>query len=394
MAPLAPSFLLDESPAPLEPLRELRQRLVDADFAVTARLPWPGNVADGLLDAAVLAAWRRGERSLFHRSTLGPVLRRRLARSHPEAVGLHELLTLGTGFELPQVRGLIGGALVDQLLEARVLEQVDGKVLANVMATPFDDLLFLSDPVRLQHHPDYVYAGRSSFSPLGHPSLRSLPGKPRALDLGCGAGFAAVAAAAAGAGHAVGSDIVERCLRFGRLNADLNEVGDRTTFVISDVYQGVDGDFDLIVANTPCVWEALQQAVFATGGGEFGTELPVRMVSESLDHLRPGGTVLVVMTAPVVGGRPLVLDVLRAACGDHPVAADVFPQISEYEFAHAATYREHGISEFVRYLVVITQGTRRGVQLRPAEDRWFAAYRRRATTARHLAAVASRIRFR
>jgi len=388
----APSFLLDETPAPLPPLRELRQRLADVDFAATGRLPWPGNAADALLDPTVLQAWRHGERALFHRSTLGPVLRRRLARSRPEAVELHELLTLGSSLELPRVRTLLGGDLVDQLLAAQVLEQVAGKVRANVMATPFDDLLFLSDPVRLQDHPDYVYAGRSSFSPLDHPSLTEVTG--RALDLGCGAGFAAVAAAAAGAKEAVGSDIVERCLRFGRLNAELNGVGDRTQFVRSDVYRGIDGDFDLIVANTPCVWDALQQAVFATGGGEFGTELPVRMVSESLDHLRPGGTVLVVMTAPVVGGRPLVLDVLAAACGDHEVSADVYPQISEYEFEHAVTYREHDISEFVRYRVVIAQGARRPVQLHPAEDRWFAAYRRRARTARLLGSAATHVRSR
>jgi SAM-dependent methyltransferase len=386
----APTFLVTNAQPDVEPLARLRQRLAEVDFAVTGRLPWPGGAPDVLLDPTVLRAWRAGSRALFHRSTLGPVLRRRLAARHPEAVGLHELLTLGHAVTDARAKALLG-PLVDDLLAVGVLARWGGQVRSEVMVTPFEHLLFLSDPVRLQHSPDYVYAGRSSFVPLEHLRATGWQAPGRAMDLGCGAGFAAVAAAAAGAGESVGSDVVERCLRFARLNAELNGVADRTRFVVSDVYSAVDGDFDLVVANTPCVWDELQQAVFATGGGAFGTELPVRMVAESLDRLRPGGTVLVVMTAPVVRGRPLVLDVLEEICAGHPVAADVYPQISEYDFEHAATYRRHDISEFVRYLVVITQGEQRGVRLRAPEDPWFAAYRRRAQAARFLASAATRV---
>jgi Methyltransferase small domain len=176
----------------------------------------------------------------------------------------------------------------------------------------------------------------------------------------------------------VGSDIVERCLWFARLNASLNNVAGAE----SDLFTQIDGDFDIIVSNAPCVWDELQQAVFATGGGAFGTELPMRMISGALDRLRPAGLLIVVMSAPIIHNHAHILDAVTEACAGHTVSADIHPLITEYELEHAPTYRRHGISEYVRYLVAITPAMHDAIQLHAPEHRRYSAYRLRAAAVR------------
>jgi hypothetical protein len=91
------------------------------------------------------------------------------------------------------------------VVDARVLETLENAVRSNVLVLSVSGTLYLSDPVRLQAHPEYVYSGRSSFSAadylsaLGWRPPSGNAGAPRRLlDLGCGSGFAAVAAGAAG----------------------------------------------------------------------------------------------------------------------------------------------------------------------------------------------------
>lgn len=271
-------FLVDGDWArSLRALTRLKCRLDDVDFEATSRLPYPGRPADLLLDPANLGVWLTRGSNQFHRSALASAFRRWMARSKPQAVALHELLTLGQSIDRKHADVALGDDLLDDLIEANVLEAVDGSVRANVLAVARSGLLYLSDPARLQDHPDYVYAGRSSFSASDY--LSKVGWRPpsqkrgRLLDLGCGAGFAAVAAAASGVERVVGSDIVERCLYFCRLNAALNGL-ENVEFVRSDVFSAISGDFDVIVSNAPCIWEVVRQATFATGGAAFGTELP------------------------------------------------------------------------------------------------------------------------
>jgi SAM-dependent methyltransferase len=211
------------------------------------------------------------------------------------------------------------------------------------------------------------------------------------LDLGCGAGFAAVAAAAGGVEQVLGSDVVERCLRFGRLNAALNDLPN-VDFVRSDLFDDVAGDFDLIVANTPCAWEEVQQATFATGGGAFGTELPMRMLSESLENLRTDGLIVVVMAAPLIRGRPYVHAAIRRACADRPVDIHIHPLFSEYEYAHAKAYRRHGITQFVRYLIAVSPADRLSITVEPSTGLRFVSYRTRAAAVRLAARFTQRLR--
>ena len=69
---------------------------------------------------------------------------------------------------------------------------------------------------------------------------------------------------------------------------------------------GVEGQFDLIVANPPYMKDDRQRA-YRHGGGVLGEQLSVRIVSESLGRLALGGSlVLYTGVAMVAGGDPFL----------------------------------------------------------------------------------------
>lgn len=68
-------------------------------------------------------------------------------------------------------------------------------------------------------------------------------------DVGTGSGILAIAAAKLGAGRLVATDNDDLAVRVARENANLNGVADRIDFRVSDLLAGVDGPFDLILAN-------------------------------------------------------------------------------------------------------------------------------------------------
>jgi predicted nicotinamide N-methyase len=76
---------------------------------------------------------------------------------------------------------------------------------------------------------------------LDHPAL--VAGK-RVLDFGCGSGVVAIAAAKAGAAEVIACDIDPVALTATEANAGLNQV----ELTLSDDFDGIGGDFDIIVA--------------------------------------------------------------------------------------------------------------------------------------------------
>lgn len=94
-------------------------------------------------------------------------------------------------------------------------------------------------------------------------------------------------------------DISEDALELARLNASrLGLSGAALRFLRSDLFEKVDGEFDLIVANLPYIpsaeistlsQEVRRDPVLALDGGAIGTEIIARLISEAPLHLRPGG---------------------------------------------------------------------------------------------------------
>ena len=122
----------------------------------------------------------------------------------------------------------------------------------------------------------------------------------RVLDLCTGSGAVALTAARAGARDVEAVDVSRKAVAAARLNAALNRVKVRVHR--GDLFGPVNGRrFDLVVSNPPYVpgddelptrgpsraWE----------GGERGRRLIDRVVAGAPDHLRPGGSLMVVQSS-------------------------------------------------------------------------------------------------
>ncbi len=179
-------------------------------------------------------------------------------------------------------------------------------------------------------------------------------------------------ACASGFGEVGGTDIVERFLRFARLNATLNHVD--VDFHHSDV----EGTFDMVIANTPCVWddaEAGAPRTFVAGGDDSRLELPGRMLVGARDRLCPGGVQLAVSSASVLGRCHYGVPALCRICDGRPSRAEPYPLLKVCDVRNRRLYRRYGVSTTVRYLAVVrpdvrwTASIERGDRARLAGDR-------------------------
>jgi len=114
------------------------------------------------------------------------------------------------------------------------------------------------------------------------------------LDLGTGAGFAAILAARR-AKRVVATDVVPACVTLAARNAALNGVADRVDVRLGDCYDPVrDEAFDAIVSGPPQMptppdrdrddWMAR-----ADNGGLDGWAVLDRLLAGAREHLKPGG---------------------------------------------------------------------------------------------------------
>jgi release factor glutamine methyltransferase len=140
------------------------------------------------------------------------------------------------------------------------------------------------------HVPEQVFPPTPTSDLLGREVMSGVRPGNRVLDMGCGAGANAILAAQI-TDEVVAVDVNPRAVAATAANALRNGAADRVQCIESDVFDEVDGDFDVIIVDPPFRWfrpqDLLERAVTDEGYATLG-----RFISEVGVRLRPGGFVL------------------------------------------------------------------------------------------------------
>ncbi|VEF10467.1 methyltransferase small [Pseudomonas fluorescens] len=230
------------------------------------------------------------------------------------------------GWSRPFEAGLLSSDEQRQLQDAQVIDEYQGQFKSRVRWSSLDDLLFVHSAFPTDAA-DAVFFGPDTyrFAQLIHAHLQqNFAPIRRAVDIGCGAGVGAILIGRARReAEVLALDINPAALRLTAINAALAEVAN-VEARHSDLLQGVDGEFDLIVANPPYMADPAARA-YRHGGGTLGAGLSLRIVEQALNRLSPGGSLLLYTGVAMVDGHDPFLDT-------------VLPRLDEKRFGW--TYRE------------------------------------------------------
>ncbi|UCJ16616.1 class I SAM-dependent methyltransferase [Pseudomonas sp. MM211] len=218
------------------------------------------------------------------------------------------------GWSRPFVPGLVGADLLELMRAAGVLIEEGEQLRSAVRYSSLGDQLFVhsryptSQADAVFFGPDTYRFVRAIDAFLGSPSTATIS---RAVDIGCGAGPGAQSIALARpAAEVLAVDINPQALAYTRINAALAGA-DNLRAQHSDLLRGVQGEFDLIVANPPYMLDSESRA-YRDGGGELGAGLSQAIVEAAVTRLASGGSLLlytgVAMTA---GGDPFLAYIQR-----------------------------------------------------------------------------------
>lgn len=131
-------------------------------------------------------------------------------------------------------------------------------------------------------------------------ALKYITSGSRVLDLCTGSGAIAITIQKQSGAEVVASDVSEDALRVAKSNAERNEAN--IEFVLSDLLENVEGEFDVIVSNPPYIRSkeigALDVSVkdyeprLALDGGESGFDVYDRIIASLFGKLKRGGVLV------------------------------------------------------------------------------------------------------
>lgn len=254
----------------------------------------PPPTVDALFE---VGAWLRQQGYAF--TTITPESHRRVVARGGDAQSLRDVF----GWSRPFAAPLLPPAIVDALRAAAVLAQAGDRLASGVRFSTLGDRLFVHSAYPTKAD-DAVFFGPDTYRFVRFVAANV--GRAKLLvDVGAGSGAGGITS---GAERIVLADINPRALAYARVNARL--AGVRADVVGGDLYENVQGEPDVIIANPPYLVDPSHRR-YRDGGAALGTELGVRMAVEGLARLAPGGRFLLYTGSPIVDGRDLVREALE-----------------------------------------------------------------------------------
>ncbi|MGV8125241.1 MAG: methyltransferase [Candidatus Xenobiia bacterium LiM19] len=288
-----------------------------------------------------------------------PVYAESFAHSHPHAYRLWLLFWLGQPLESRDLEMEIKQGEMEALIAGNLLRKQGNSLLSRHYVTPLGNLYLLSSfPEQDENAETRVYLAAESLFFAGMLKKR-LSGKRfgTGLDVGTGSGIQAMVLSQF-CGKAVGVDINPKAVKTARCNALLNQK-DNVEFTISDAFRGLGNrKFDVIVSNPPYVFlpESRKKELWAYGGSDYGTEIPMKILEGVDEHLNDGGTFHMIAVSPVIDGEDFFLRRLRERFSRWNYSFTYTVCDVTSDFPDQELYRRHGIQKCCDILVEARRG--------------------------------------
>lgn len=232
-----------------------------------------------------------------------PMLRRKWEPNGNDPVDcLLQLFIDGCELPVNRLKKHVASAFISTILETQLVEEQSSILRSKFCLFPCNGRFIVTDrackntcinQVMWLWGESYILGGLVKRNP-----------RKRAIDLGTGSGVHAILAS----DHCLGVvsvDINPRALQFARFNGALNGIRN-IEFVQSDVFDSVEGTFDLILANPPYLPDRTSQVGdnFWSGGVE-GSRVLSRIVNSIPARLDEGGTAHIIALYPLPVGTSI-----------------------------------------------------------------------------------------
>jgi SAM-dependent methyltransferase len=333
-------------------LQTLRMTLLSVGYERMYRVPSRRRLLALPYESVNLFNFAFGRRNVFN-YTATPWLYSALAAiaGDGKAHQLYTLFQIGRPLPFKAVERGLGGQLTHACIEQGILEDHGGKLLSTVRISPVGEgkLLFsdfmMAQGLRTRPALD-VYIGRDSYL-LMEWLRQQLTGHrfQSSLDLCCGSGIQTFVAAAVSE-KALGTDVRPNAVAWARRNAAINGIAN-VSFVVSDLFNNVEGQFDLVTANFPYDY-----------GQVYGIRVTMEVLRQLDRYLAPGGEFYGTTLSWVDRtGTDVLVDAVKTELREAPLDLELIPiQYSlNYVDDDPAGDREYvqrmGIVKGIQYLI-------------------------------------------
>jgi methylase of polypeptide subunit release factors len=195
--------------------------------------------------------------------------------------------------------------ILGMLERGQALERLaDGRLRSRLRVSSLHGRLYLHSAYPTEHA-DAVFFGPDSyrFADLIAAELARAPAAEgaRIVDIGTGSGVGALVAAACCPGARITvTDINPAALRLARINAAAGGV--ELECVQGAGIAGLEGDFDLVLANPPYMVDSSRRA-YRDGGAMLGGGLSLEFARAGVARLREGGRMILYTGSAIVLGE-------------------------------------------------------------------------------------------